>query len=134
MRFPLLSLARQRQIIEMLNAVDVNIKELQRKANKQKTIESSVVSALFAPQAGDLGQLSYSPCSEVISLAGGFPISQADPDASGSYPIFGSSGFAGKGNRALSVGPTIVIGRVGEGGVGSVRYVQEPAWVTDNAL
>lgn len=34
----------------------------------------------------------------------------------------------------MTSGPTFVIGRVGEGGVGLVHYVPGRAWITDNAL
>ena len=76
----------------------------------------------------------YVAVRNILSLSSGLPYTQAQPDPSGKIPIYGSSGLAGYGNRKLSPKPTIVIGRVGEGGVGSVRYVEEPAWVTDNAL
>lgn len=69
-----------------------------------------------------------------MRLASGLPFVQADPGQEGKIPIYGSSGLAGYGHRELTASPTLVIGRVGEGGVGSVRYVCEPAWITDNAL
>jgi type I restriction enzyme, S subunit len=77
---------------------------------------------------------SYVPAREVFSLSSGLPYAQAGPDPTGHVPIYGSSGFAGYGKKALASGATVVIGRVGEGGVGSVHYVEGEAWVTDNAL
>lgn len=76
----------------------------------------------------------YVPARDAFSLASGLPYAMAESDPSGMVPIYGSNGIAGYGRRTLTTGPTIVIGRVGEGGVGSVRYVAEPAWITENAL
>jgi type I restriction enzyme, S subunit len=76
----------------------------------------------------------YFPCSEIFALSSGLPYTQAEPHYDGHFPIYGSSGLSGYGKKQLSHGLTIIIGRVGEGGVGSVRYSEHPAWVTDNAL
>ncbi|WP_435844916.1 restriction endonuclease subunit S [Streptomyces klenkii] len=135
--FPLIPLERQRYIVEALDAVTESERVAQAAIVKLRAIESGALPSLMALQrVGDPQSVDrdYVACREIFSLTGGFPLSKARPNSAGKYPIYGSSGFAGRGDRVLTGRPTIVIGRVGEGGVGSVRYVAEPAWVTDNAL
>ncbi|MFI5769737.1 restriction endonuclease subunit S [Streptomyces sp. NPDC051658] len=135
--FPLVPLARQWRIVEILDALTESERVEQQNATKLRAVEAGTISALLGRQRSlgtDLGREGYVTCGSVVKMAGGFPLGQAEVNPSGRYPIIGSSGQAGKGNRQFTGGPTIVIGRVGEGGVGSVRFVSEPAWVTDNAL
>lgn len=48
-------------------------------------------------------------------------------------PVYGGNGIAWHTDRYLVNDPTIVIGRVGAY-CGNVRLVNEPAWITDNAI
>ncbi len=48
-------------------------------------------------------------------------------------PVFGGNGITGYTSSSITDGENIIIGRVGEY-CGSVHYVNEPCWVTDNAL
>lgn len=52
---------------------------------------------------------------------------------SGRYPIFGSNGQIARTNETLTTEPLVVVGRVGAY-CGSVHHINEPAWVTDNAI
>lgn len=52
-------------------------------------------------------------------------------DASGSHPVFGSSGRVGVHSSPLTAGPTLVIGR--KGNVGAVHYSTVPCWPIDTA-
>src|SRR3989304_7390789 len=47
----------------------------------------------------------------------------------GSVPVFGSNGIVGYHNKAITQGPTIVIGR--KGSIGQVNYSQSPCWPID---
>ncbi|MCE5182155.1 MAG: restriction endonuclease subunit S [Betaproteobacteria bacterium] len=51
----------------------------------------------------------------------------------GQHPVFGSNGQIARTNEVLTKEPLVVIGRVGAY-CGSVHHVDEPAWVTDNAI
>jgi type I restriction enzyme S subunit len=48
-------------------------------------------------------------------------------------PVYGGNGIAGYTALALTKGPTVVVGRVGQK-CGEVYLTEGPAWVTDNAL
>ena len=51
----------------------------------------------------------------------------------GQYPVFGGNGIMGYSESYNYTGETVIIGRVGEY-CGITRYVDEPCWITDNAL
>ena len=50
----------------------------------------------------------------------------------GSVPVYGSNGQTGKHSQALGTGPTVVLGRKGQGNLG-VEWVEGPFWVIDTA-
>jgi type I restriction enzyme S subunit len=127
--------SEQRKVAEILDEVDLQINRASRSLCKSRLIAKS---ALFR-RLSHLERESFEKGlvgggQEVLTLTGGLPQSEAGVAGPEGVPIYGSSGLAGYGVHALSQGETIVIGRVGEGGVGSVRYVANSAWVTDNAL
>jgi type I restriction enzyme S subunit len=49
--------------------------------------------------------------------------------ATESVPVYGSSGVIGKFDRALTIGPTLIVGR--KGSAGSVHYSATPCWPID---
>jgi type I restriction enzyme S subunit len=52
-------------------------------------------------------------------------------DASGSHPVYGSSGMVGTHSAALTSGPTLIVGR--KGNVGAIHYSTVPCWPIDTA-
>jgi type I restriction enzyme, S subunit len=68
---------------------------------------------------------------ELLPLKYGKSLPAAVRDASGSVPVFGSSGLVGKHSSALTTGPTIVVGR--KGNVGAVHFSAVPCWPIDTA-
>lgn len=133
-RLRLPSLIEQRRIAEILDAADDQIQTLSDQLQKLGLIKKGLLTDLMTKGTRDsIAHWEFRTCGEALTLASGQPYAHADP-GNGSVPIYGSSGLAGYGRLALSAGPTLVIGRVGEGGVGSVRYVAQPAWISDNAL
>ena len=50
----------------------------------------------------------------------------------GRVPVFGSNGQVGRHDKALTDGPTVIVGR--KGTVGSVHYSPEPCWPIDTAF
>lgn len=133
--FPLIPLARQRRIVEILESIADLERVSKAEMVKMRTVQDGTLANLLGGrEVGNAKGDDFAKCGEVIKMTGGFPLMQAQPNPAGRYLIIGSSGQAGRGDRQITGGPTIVIGRVGEGGVGSVRFVTEPAWVTDNAL
>jgi type I restriction enzyme S subunit len=130
--FPWIPVPEQRKLVEALRSLSDFRFATEEALAKRKKISDSALTWIFSCRARE-DDVNVA-CGDVIKMSGGLPLGQADVNPTGRYPIVGSSGFAGKGDRQITGGPTVVIGRVGEGGVGSVRFVAEPAWVTDNAL
>ncbi|MCX4710461.1 hypothetical protein [Streptomyces griseus] len=132
---PNVSMAGQRRIVEILDAL-AEVERIEwEKVEKLCAAEDGAISSLLGDSFGsESDRRGYVACGSIMKMSGGFPLGQAEVNPSGRYPIIGSSGQAGRGERQITGGPTVVIGRVGEGGVGSVRFVPDPAWVTDNAL
>jgi type I restriction enzyme S subunit len=57
---------------------------------------------------------------------------KTDARVSGTIPVYGSNGRTGWHNQSLSTGPSIVLGRKGQGNLG-VEWVEGPFWVIDTA-
>lgn len=126
-------LGEQRRIAGILDALDEEKRRAGYVIEKYRSVDQALIGDLMAGR-GVASPVEYVLSSHVLALTGGMPQEQAEINPTGTVPVYGSSGLAGFGNRALSEGETIVIGRVGEGGVGSVRHAPGPCWVTDNAL
>ena len=69
---------------------------------------------------------------EVFSFASGKFLSAEHRKDSG-VPVYGGNGVAWYTDKPLVRRPTIVLGRVGAY-CGNVRLVDQPAWITDNAI
>jgi type I restriction enzyme S subunit len=52
-------------------------------------------------------------------------------DASGTHPVFGSSGIVGVHSAAITTGPTLIVGR--KGNVGAIHFSTVPCWPIDTA-
>lgn len=68
---------------------------------------------------------------ELLPLKYGKSLPAALRDATGSVPVFGSSGVVGQHSSALTGGPTIIVGR--KGNVGAVHFSAVPCWPIDTA-
>ena len=68
---------------------------------------------------------------ELLPLKYGKSLPAAARDATGSVPVFGSSGVVGQHSAALTSGPTIIVGR--KGNVGAVHFSAVPCWPIDTA-
>lgn len=68
---------------------------------------------------------------ELLPLKYGKSLPAATRDATGSVPVFGSSGVVGQHSAALTSGPTIIVGR--KGNVGAVHFSAVPCWPIDTA-
>lgn len=70
---------------------------------------------------------------EIAEFRNGKAISPAQCSEFGKHPVFGSNGQIARSDAVLYGEPVIAIGRVGAY-CGSVHYIPEPSWVTDNAI
>ena len=73
------------------------------------------------------------PLGELADLANGKALDTSEYDPFGRVRVIGANGEMARAGRALTDGPTVVIGRVGAY-AGVVHYCSEPVWVTDNAI
>ena len=89
-------------------------------------IDVSMISALVDKnswQRASLGKL--------LPLKYGKSLPAQLRDASGSNPVYGSSGMVGTHSVALTNGPTLIVGR--KGNVGAIHYSTVPCWPIDTA-
>lgn len=70
---------------------------------------------------------------DIIKVSSGKSLTSAKMVSEGTIPVYGGNGITGYHNAFNIEVPTIVIGRVGFY-CGSVHFINENAWVTDNAL
>jgi len=70
---------------------------------------------------------------EIAGFHNGKAISPEQYSEDGKHPVFGSNGQIARSNAVLYDEPVVVIGRVGAY-CGSVHFIREPSWVTDNAI
>lgn len=132
---PLPPIEEQRRIVEVLDSAEQKIRvEGQALAKLEIMYDGALAEFMTLGTKNVASAWDLTSCSKAFIMASGLPYSQAKPDSGGSVPIYGSSGLAGYGCLSLSSQPTFVIGRVGEGGVGSTYYLDQPSWITDNAL
>ena len=57
---------------------------------------------------------------------------ERERDPFGDVPVFGSNGIVGYHNKALTSGPTVIIGR--KGTIGAVHFVQKGCWPIDTTF
>jgi type I restriction enzyme S subunit len=70
---------------------------------------------------------------DIADFRNGKSISPDKCSPYGKYPVFGANGQIARSDDLLNSEPVIAIGRVGAY-CGSVHYICEPSWVTDNAI
>ncbi len=66
---------------------------------------------------------------DILPIQYGKGLVDADRDANGHIPVYGSSGIVGFHNQALTAHATLVIGR--KGSIGSIYYSPIPCWPID---
>ena len=70
---------------------------------------------------------------QIIKVSSGQGLTSKNMNAEGRVPVYGGNGVTGYHDKSTINMSTIVIGRVGFY-CGSIHFIHEPAWVTDNAL
>ena len=79
------------------------------------------------------GSFAICTLDSVADFRNGKSLSPSKYSPDGQYPVYGSNGQIARTNELLNASPVVVIGRVGAF-CGSVYFVKEPSWVTDNAI
>ena len=70
---------------------------------------------------------------ELFKVSSGKALTAKNMTPNGTVPVYGGNGITGYHDKSNVEAETVVIGRVGFY-CGSIHYIREPAWVTDNAL
>jgi type I restriction enzyme S subunit len=73
------------------------------------------------------------PLGDIADFRNGKAISPERYSPTGKFSVFGANGQIARSGDVLNPEPVIAIGRVGAY-CGSVHYIPEPSWVTDNAI
>ena len=143
--FPSIKLSKIQGIDLRLPASEEGVRQVQALERIESQIEQakkllmhldSLVKSRFIEMFGDpisnSKQLDVKPGSALFKISNGKskPISERYRDG---IPAYGGNGISWYSKECLINNPTIVIGRVGRH-CGNTRLVNEPCWVTDNAM
>lgn len=98
----------------------------------RKVIESEYVTLVGKGEQRSGEGWTTMTLSRFAPLAYGKGLKSDVRNSSGHVPVFGSNGQVGWHDKALTDGPTVIVGR--KGTVGSVHYSSEPCWPIDTTF
>ena len=122
----------QKRIADELDKVSGLIEKRQKQLEKLDLL----IKSRFVEMFGDIGSgyavWASKEGNELFKFSSGKFLEESLRKGQG-VPVYGGNGIAWHTDRYLVNKPTIVIGRVGVY-CGNVRLINEPAWITDNAI
>ena len=129
---PLPPLEAQKQIISQLGLVEAQIAQAEAQIEQLEYLVKSRFVEMFGDPISNSKQLDVKPGSALFKIGNGKskPASERYKDG---IPAYGGNGISWYSKECLVNNPTIIIGRVGRH-CGNARLVNEPCWVTDNAM
>ena len=132
--FDLPSLEEQRRIVNILQAFERLIEDTQKVMTSLQLVERSIISKVITtagPRRMKIKEFAKFKSGDGITISK-LP---KEPDSEHPIPVIGGNGIAAYSSQPLPdiPNPVIVIGRVGEY-CGSVHYVKQSCWISDNAL
>ena len=126
------SIEEQKRIADELDKVSGLIEKRQKQLEKLDLL----IKSRFVEMFGDIGSgyavWASKEGNELFKFSSGKFLEESLRKGQG-VPVYGGNGIAWHTDRYLVNKPTIVIGRVGVY-CGNVRLINEPAWITDNAI
>ena len=126
------------EISQQLAAVDAleRVSEIIRLRKNQLQKLDELVKARFVEMFGDINTnskgLKAAKGSELFIFSSGKFLPEGRRMDNG-IPVYGGNGIAWYTDKPLIKVPTIIIGRVGAQ-CGNIHFVNEPVWITDNAI
>jgi type I restriction enzyme S subunit len=130
--FPLVSVAAQWRIVEVLDSIDSEIAWALQEWEKQELVQQGVLSDLLKPDSSDLSRKwSHGNFGDFVHLQRGFDITVAE-QRPGAVPVVSSSGISSFHDIAKVKGPGVVTGRKGK--LGGVYYLEGGYWPHDTSL
>jgi type I restriction enzyme S subunit len=130
---PLLPLAEQRRIAEILDKADALRAKRSKAIVQLDTLTQSIFLDMFGDPATNPKGIRKQPLGELLKLKSGDFLPAAEMAESGTYPVLGGNGVSGFHDQYKFEEPRIVIGRVGAY-CGCVHVSPAKSWITDNAL
>lgn len=143
---PLPPLAEQQRIVDRIESLFAKLDQAKELAqNALDTFETRKAAILHKAFTGELtakwrekngvGMESWEETTlgKIIKVSSGKSLTTKDMHHEGNIPVYGGNGITGYHDESNVEANTIVIGRVGFY-CGSVHYINQKAWVTDNAL
>ena len=131
--FELPEMAKQRELAELLWAMDATKKSYQELiAATEELVKSQFIEMFGDPIKADKSERGIVG-KELFALASGKANTTANLSDEYEYECYGGNGITGHSKEYLVEEPTIVIGRVGEY-CGSVHITSPYSWITDNAI
>jgi len=132
--FPLPPLARQKEVLEVLEKVEKNISIANESLSKAELIWEVLKKDLLIENFKNNGI--KKKCSDVFKLTSGkskTKVQLKEFSEFNNIPVYGGNGVNGYTDTPLIKKSVVIIGRVGEY-CGNVQLVKNFCWVTDNAL
>ena len=132
MELTLPSLSVQRDRLANFVSIESQISQSRKAIEQLDQLVKSRFVEMFGDPISNSKQLDVKPGSALFKIGNGKskPISERYRDG---IPAYGGNGISWYSKECLINNPTIVIGRVGRH-CGNTRLVNEPCWVTDNAM
>jgi type I restriction enzyme S subunit len=132
MEFPIVDIEEQSSI----NSVLGNIQNQIRLKEEQLTEYEQLIKSRFVEMFGDIRSNSRALTSksgkDLFKFSSGKFLSE-DKRYNSGIPVYGGNGIAWYTDNPLIKHSTLIIGRVGAY-CGNVQLVEEPVWITDNAI
>ena len=126
------SIAEQKAIFELFNKVDVIIENRKKQLEKLDLLIKSQFIDMFGDARSNPKSWAVKKGTSLFKFSSGKFLSEENRKKNG-IPVYGGNGIAWYTDKPLISHPTIVIGRVGAY-CGNIRKVDEPIWITDNAI
>ena len=112
----------QRKIADLLRLLDERIATQNALIDRLQSLIKGIAVKSFQATEKTIPLLEFAP-----KITSG-----TDKNASGTIPLYGSTGIIGKVKNASQKGNIVLVARVGT--IGTVQFVNEPCGVSDNAL
>ena len=126
------TVVRQEAIIAQFDSIESALEVCKKQIEKYDELVKSRFIEMFGNPDENSKSFETKSGSALFKIGNGKARSQGKRFEEG-VPAYGGNGISWHTNEALVDHPTIVIGRVGRH-CGNTRLVEEPCWVTDNAM
>ena len=125
-------LTEQTYVVSKIGAIESLIEKRKQQLEKLDLLVKSQFIAMFGDSKTNSKGWQVKLGSDLFVFSSGKFLNENNRQKTG-VPVYGGNGIVWYTDVPLIYGPTIVIGRVGAY-CGNIRLVQEPAWITDNAI